>query len=373
MATKRAIIDFLNRLLQKVINRRFSWNSNFSSPNSTVHYNFVNKSKNWHLVLHKLIKYVNMATKRAIIDFLNRLLQKVINRRFSWNSSFSSPNSTVHYNFVNKSKYWHLVLHKLIKYVNTATKRAIINFLNRLLQKVINRRFSRNSSFSSPNSTVHYNFVNKSKYWHLVLHKLIKYVNTATKRAIIDFLNRLLQKVINRRFSWNSNFSSPNSAVHYNFVNKSKYWLLLLHKLIKYVNKATKWAIIDFLNRLVQKVINRRFSRNSNFSSPNSTVHYNFVNKSKYWHLVLHKLIKYVNTATKRATIDFLNRLVQKVINRRFSWNSTFSSPNSTVHYNFVNKSKYWLLVLQKLIKYVNTATKWAVIDFVTRLFSENY
>ena len=55
-------------------------------------------------------------------------------------------------------------------------------------------------------------------------------------------------------------------------------------------------------------------------------------NSIKTLHLFLHKLIKYVITATKWTDIEFLTRLLQKVINRRFSWSSIFSSPNSTVH-----------------------------------------
>ena len=52
----------------------------------------------------------------------------------------------------------------------------------------------------------------------------------------------------------------------------------------------------------------------------------NFVNKSAYWHFLFKNSKNYSITATKEAAIDFLTRLLQKVINKHFSWSSTFSS-----------------------------------------------
>ena len=46
------------------------------------------KIQNWYLFLHKPKRYIISAAERAIIDFLTRLLQKVINKRLSWSSTF---------------------------------------------------------------------------------------------------------------------------------------------------------------------------------------------------------------------------------------------------------------------------------------------
>ena len=81
------------------------------------------------------------------------------------------------------------------------------------------------------------NFVNKSKYGHLLLHKFIKYFITGTK--------------------WANSLHIRSNYGHLG-IWASKHGHLLLHKLIKYVFTATKWANIEFLTSLLQKVINRR-------------------------------------------------------------------------------------------------------------------
>ena len=101
---------------------------------------------------------------------------------------------------MNKTNYWHLLLHKLIKYVNTATKSAIIDFLTRLLQKVINKRFSRSSNFCSLIRKFFDKFGYKLAYWQLILHKHKQYKIVAVERAIIHVLNRLLHVAIDKRF-----------------------------------------------------------------------------------------------------------------------------------------------------------------------------
>ena len=101
----------------------------------------------------------------------------------------------------------------------------------------------------------------------LFLHKFISYIFTATKWAIIDFLTRLLQKVINKSFSWSSTSSSLFLKILWKILYKIQQLALILHKFKKYIITATKWAIIDFLTRLLQKVINKRSSWSSTFSS----------------------------------------------------------------------------------------------------------
>ena len=324
--TKWAIVDVLTRLFQKVINKRFSWSSTFSSLSWKILWKICIKSNNWHLFLHKPKKYIITTTKWALIVFLTRVLQKVINKRFSWISTFSSLSWKILWKICIKSKNWHLHLHIPRKYIITATKWAIIDFRTRLLQKVINKRFSWSSTFSSLSWKILWKICIKSKNWHLLLHRLKKCIITTTKWAIVDFLTRLLQKVINKCFSWSSTFSSLSWKILWKFCIKSNNWHLFLHTPRKYVITATKWAILEFLTCLLQKVINKRFSWSSTFSSLSWKILWKICIKSKNWHLLLHILKKYIITTTKWALIAFLTPLLQKVINKCFSWSSTFSS-----------------------------------------------
>ena len=108
--------------------------------------------------------------------------------------------------------------------------------------------------------------------------------------------------------------------------NKIQQLALFLHKFKRCIIMATKWAIIDFLTRLLQKVINKSFSWSSTFSSLFLKILWKFLYKIQQLALILHEFKKYIITATKWAIIDFLTRLLQKVINKRSSWSSTFSS-----------------------------------------------
>ena len=131
------------------MNKRSSWSSTFSSRSWKVLWKICIKSSNWHLFLHTPKNYFITATKLAIIDFLTRLLQKVIDKRSSWSSTFSSRSWKVLWKICIKSSNWHLFLHKPKNYCITATKCAIIDFLTRLLQKVMKKRSSWSSTFSS--------------------------------------------------------------------------------------------------------------------------------------------------------------------------------------------------------------------------------
>ena len=122
-----AIIDYLTRLLQKVMNKRSSWSSTFSSRSWKVLWKICIKSSNWHLFLHKPKNYFITATKWAIIDFLTRLLQKVMNKRSSWSSTFSSLSWKILWKICIKSNHWHLFLHKLKRCIIMATKCFIID------------------------------------------------------------------------------------------------------------------------------------------------------------------------------------------------------------------------------------------------------
>ena len=64
------------------------------------------------LFLNKCKRYIITATKWAIIDFPTRVLQKVINKRFSWSSTFSSHFLKILWKFCIKASNWHLFLHK---------------------------------------------------------------------------------------------------------------------------------------------------------------------------------------------------------------------------------------------------------------------
>ena len=101
---------------------------------------------------------------------------------------------------------------------------------------------------------------------------------------------------------------------------------LFLHQFKSYIITATKWAIINFLTRLLQKVINKRFSWSSTFSSLFCKNLWKTCIKSNNWHLLLHKLKRCIITATKWSITDYLTCRLQKVINKGFSWKSTFSS-----------------------------------------------
>ena len=171
-----------------------------------------------------------MATKWSIIDFLTCRLQKDINKRFSWSSTFSSLSWKILWKICIKSNYWHLFLHELKGYIITATKWSTIDFLTCLLQKVINEHFSWSSTFSSLSWKILWKICIKSNYWHLFLHELKGYIITATKWSTIDFLTCLLQKVINKHFSWSSTFSSLSWKILWKICIKSNNWYLFLHK-----------------------------------------------------------------------------------------------------------------------------------------------
>ena len=247
------------------------------------------KSNNWHLFLHKSRKHIVTATKWAIIGFLTCLLQKVINKRYSWSSTFSSLSWKILWKICIKSNNWHLFLHKPRKYIITATKWAIIDFLTRLFQKVMNKRYSWSSTFSSLSWKILWKICIKFKNWHLLLHRRKRCINMTTKWAIIDVLTRLLQKVINKRFSWSSTFSSFSWKILWKICIKSKNWHLFLHKLKKCIITTTKWAIVVLLTHFLQKVINKRFSWSSTFSSLSWKILWKICIKSKNWHLFLHK------------------------------------------------------------------------------------
>ena len=98
-----------------------------------------------------------------------------------------------------------------------------------------------------------------------------------------------------------------------------------LHKSKKCIVTATKWSIIDFLNCRLQKVINKRFSWSSTFSSLFCKNLWKTCIKSNNWHILLHKFKRCIITATKWSITDYLTCRLQNVINKRFSWSSTFS------------------------------------------------
>ena len=106
---------------------------------------------------------------------------------------------------------------------------------------------------------------------------------------------------------------------------KIQKWYLFLHKPKRYIILTTKWDIIDFLTRLLQKIITKRFSWSSNIFSLSWKILQTNCIKSSNWHLFLHKPKRYFITERRRAIIDFLTRLFQKVIDKRSSWRSTFS------------------------------------------------
>ena len=89
----------------------------------------------------KFAKTPYQGKKGAKIDFLTCLFQKLVNKRFKWSSTFSSHNWRGHLNSVYKSIYWHLFLHNFKKCIIGAIKRANIDFLTRVFQKVVNKRF----------------------------------------------------------------------------------------------------------------------------------------------------------------------------------------------------------------------------------------
>ena len=107
----------------------------------------------------------------------------------------------------------------------------------------------------------------------LFLLKFNRYITTATKWAIINFLTRLLQKIINKHFSWISTFPSLSWKFLWKISRKSnnlmenslkilykiQNWYLFLHRPKRYIIVATKWAILDFLTRLLQKVTTKVF------------------------------------------------------------------------------------------------------------------
>ena len=169
------------------MNKRSSWSSTFSSRSWKVLWKICIKSSNWHLFLQKLKNYFITATKWAIVDFLTRLLQKVRNKRSSWSSTFSSRSWKVLWKICIKSSNWHLFLHKPKNYFITATKWAIIDFLTRLLQKVMNKLSSWSSTFSSRSWKVLWKICIKSSNWHLFLHKPKNYFITATKGLLLTF------------------------------------------------------------------------------------------------------------------------------------------------------------------------------------------
>ena len=97
------------------------------------------------------------------------------------------------------------------------------------------------------------------------------------------------------------------------------------HKPQRLIITATKWAIIDFLTCLLQKVINNLSSWSSTFSSLSWKILWKICLKSKNWHLFLHKLTRCIITA-KKVYNRLSNLSSSKVINKRSSWSSTFFS-----------------------------------------------
>ena len=95
MTTKSATIHIVTRLLQKVINKCFSWSTTISSQKSTVQWTFFIDVRRLGSHTTKRWEYTVMATKWAIIHILARLFQKVINESFSWSTTYSSRNSTI--------------------------------------------------------------------------------------------------------------------------------------------------------------------------------------------------------------------------------------------------------------------------------------
>ena len=157
------------------------------------------------LFLHKLNRCIITAAKLSIIDFLTCLLQKVINKRSSWSSTFSSLFLKILWKICIKSNNWHYF------YTNLKGK------LPR--QQMGYHRLSNSSSLKSYQQKFFMKFdffftlfENSLKNFYkiqqlaLFLHKFKRLIITATKWAIIDFLTRLLQKHINKRFSWSSTF-----------------------------------------------------------------------------------------------------------------------------------------------------------------------
>ena len=78
-----------------------------------------------------------------------------------------------------------------------------------------------------------------------------------------------------------------------------------------------------------------------------------------------HKPQRLTITATKWAIIDFLTCLLRKVINQRSSWSSTFSSLSWKILWKICLKSKNWHLFLHKLRRCIITAKK-SIKDFLT-------
>ena len=125
-----------------------SWSSTFSSLSWKNLWKICLKSKNLHLFLHKLTRCI-ITAKKVYNRLSNLSSSKVINKRSSWSSTFSSLFLKILWKILYKIQQLALILHKIKRYIITATKWAIIDFLTRLLQKVINKGSSLSSTFSS--------------------------------------------------------------------------------------------------------------------------------------------------------------------------------------------------------------------------------
>ena len=133
--------DYWPNLLQK----SKDWHlllHNFSSANTTIKWKFIIGVKRLAFVTTQNLKVRCHDSQMSFIThFQNfRLFQKFINESFYWSSTISSPNSTILWKF-HMSEDWHLLLPKHRKYIVMATKRAIIHILSRLLQKWLTKVF----------------------------------------------------------------------------------------------------------------------------------------------------------------------------------------------------------------------------------------